>query len=81
MSTQEKESKRQGTMEKAVEYDKGGRYRVLKNVIKRNNSYSQRGCGGQRQEGLHLPESPAAAQARSSWQASASDSRKSRVNS
>lgn len=60
MSIQEKENKRQGTIEKAVEYDKGGRNRVLKNVIERNNSYSQRGCGGRRQEGLHLFASPAA---------------------
>lgn len=76
MSIQEKESKGQGTMEKAVEYDKAERNRALKNVIERNNSCSQRGCGGRRQEGLHLFESRAAAQARSLWQASASDSRK-----
>lgn len=33
---------------------------MLKNVTERNNFYSQRGCGGRRQEGLHLFASPAA---------------------
>lgn len=58
MSIQEKENKRQGTAEKAISCDKGGTNRLLKNVIEKNNSYSRGGCGGRRQEGLHLFESP-----------------------
>lgn len=49
---------------------------MLKNVIERNNSYSQRGCGGQRREGLHFSLSLAAAQAKSLRQVSANDSNK-----
>ena len=75
MPIQPKENKRKRAVEEAVQQEKGGRNRVLKDVIGRNNSYSQRGCGGQWQA-LRLFESLAAGQAKSLWQVLAKNSKK-----